>query len=281
MLPSQHTHTSPGTIVRLVVLIVLIGLSACGRAERPAFVRPKPLLLPTPLIKTGQPITPAFRQRWLAGQPCAPPCWEGIIPGKTRLREAVEILNRHLFVGAIEEHTLMEPGVAWRWNGSTEGYGLLGSSRRDLEDVAHLPASEDSIVSQIVVAFPQSFSLSEIRAAYGDPSHVVPYVGYGGGPGSGGSIFYEFTVVYLEQGFFLQTKRELYRPPTIDPQMALSSSVVFFPPTLAGLEAVPVSTRGWQSADLLPWQGFLDFVDYCAQIRPIKDAQQRCPVMNP
>jgi hypothetical protein len=271
----------------LIFLLVLVGLGACGSAESPAFARPKPLLLPTPLLKTSRPITSAFRQQWLTKQPCTPPCWEGITPGKTKLREAVEILNKHPFVGAIEDNTYTsltatEPGVAWRWNGSTEGYGLLSSARRDLQDIANLPAAEDSIVSRIVVVFPEPFTLAEIRSAYGDPSHVVPYVGYGGIPGgsSGGSTFYEFTVVYLERGFFLETERDTFDPPTIDPQMTLSSHVVFFPPTVAGLEAVSVSMRGWQSTDLLPWQGFLDFVDYCAQIRPIKDAQQHCPQID-
>jgi hypothetical protein len=61
-----------------ITLMALVSLSAC----RNTFVRPPPLLLPTPLIKTSQPLTPAFQQRWLAGQPCVPPCWEGITPGK-------------------------------------------------------------------------------------------------------------------------------------------------------------------------------------------------------
>jgi hypothetical protein len=275
MLQYRRIHKKPIITTCLIILFILISLIACGTSPD-TIVLPTPLPTLTPPPKTPQPITSDVQTRWLTSQPCAPPCWEGITPGTTHVAEAISTLNWHPLIRNIAigrwpgDH---EGLIRWDWNGSDRGSGVLG----------YVQQGEDSIVAWVFIAFSEPFSLTEIRTAYGDPSHVVPYVGYGGLPGgsSGGSDFYEFTVVYLKQGFFLQTEREFYHPPTIDPQMALSSRVVFFPPTLAGLEAVPVSTRGWKSTDLLPWQGFLEFVDYCAQIRPIKDAQQRCPVMKP
>jgi hypothetical protein len=256
-------------------LSFLLVLAACGRPQegyqRPVQITPStPVPTLTPPPKTALPFTAEMRTNWLAGTPCAPPCWENIIPGKTPVSEAVRILNWHSSVRDVEFWTpsgIRDGMIVWRWNNTEHGSGQVGFIQQDT----------DPIITWIGVSFPEPFTLAEIRAAYGDPSHVVPYVGYGGLPGgsSGGSDFYEFTVVYLTQGFLLQTERDLFDPPTIDPQMALSSHVAFFPPTLAGLEAV--SMRDY----LLPWQGFLDFEDYCAQIRPIKDAQQRCPVVKP
>ena len=272
-------HPQHNAIFYLTLLIVLMSLMGCGATPR--VQETETISRPTPFPKTAQALAPNMRTRWLVGQPCAPPCWEGITPGLTRVDSAVAMLNRHPMVTAIQIYRplLGDDGqISWRWNGADRGAGKLEFPQIDSQTMADPQDATNPFIEWVGVSFPQPFTLAEIRAAYGDPSHVVPYVGYGGGPGSGGSIFKEFTVVYLEQGFFLQTERKLYRPPTIDPQMALSSDVVFFPPTLAGLETIP---RGWKNTDLLPWQGFLDFIDYCAQIRPIKDAQQRCPVMKP
>jgi len=138
--------------------------------------------------------------------------------------------------------------------------------------------STNPIVTWISVDFPRSFTLAEIRAAYGDPSHIAPFAGSAGLPdgNTGSTNYYDLSVVYLDRGFMLETEREFYGPPAIGPGMVLSKSVMFFPPTLAGL----TSAHSWQGTDLLPWQGFHDFRFYCAQIQPVADAQQRCPHMD-
>src|SRR5512132_3259667 len=90
----------PG-ICSFVLLIAVVNLVACGAATN-AIPTPETLIQPTPFPKTAQTITLDMRTRWLAGQPCAPPCWEGITPGKTRVDEAVALLNRHPMVTDIE-----------------------------------------------------------------------------------------------------------------------------------------------------------------------------------
>jgi hypothetical protein len=253
----------------------------CGATPRAQETETKETIVrPTPFPKTAQTIAPNLRTRWLVGQPCAPPCWEGITPGLTRVDRAIDILNRHPVVTELQIYRPLLGGdgeISWSWNGADWGGGNLEFPQIDAQIAADSQDVTNPPIAWIGLSFPVPFTLAEIRAAYGDPSHVIPYVGYGGltDGGSGGSTFYEFTVVYLEQGFLLETERELFHPPAIDPQMALSRHVVFFPPTLAGLEAV--SMRDY----MLPWQGFLEFVDYCAQIRPVPDAQQRCPLPVP
>ena len=62
--------------------------------------------------------------------------------------------------------------------------------------------------------------------------------------------------VYLDYGVLLQTERELYDLLALGPRMALSNSVVFFPPTLAGLDTIPISTRGWKTLTCCPGRVF-------------------------
>jgi len=233
---------------RFVLLALAMGLVACG-APTSTIPTPETLVYPTPFPKTAQTITPDVRTRWLAGQPCAPPCWEGITPGKTRVDEAVALLNRHPMVTHIEIYRPLLGGdgrVSWRWNGVDAGSGLIGFPQVDPQDAHDVQDATNPIVSWVDVGFSHPFSLAEIRAAYGDPSHVVPLAARAGlTDGQSGSMsYYEFTVVYLDHGFLLQTERELYDPLVLGPHMALSNSVVFFPPTMAGLEAIPVSKRG-------------------------------------
>lgn len=255
---------------------ILIGLAACN-SRPPVIDVPTRLPTLTPPSKTDLPITSGVQTRWLAGVPCAPPCWEGIIPGQTFVDEALVHLNENPYIQGVEYWSWPDDSegvVGWHWNDSNRGGRLeYPQAIQDHQDTTN------TRVSWITVSFPKAFTLTEIRTAYGDPSHVVPYVGYGGLPdgNTGGSYFYEFAVVYLEQGFFIQTERALYHPPAIGPRMTLSSSVVFFPPTIDGL----MSASDWNSTQLIPWQGFQEFGFYCAQVQPESENNRPCPVIKP
>ncbi len=57
-------------------------------------VNSKPSSTPTLVPATTAPTFSDWQARWLKGISCRPPCWEGIIPGKTTLEEAVKILEK-------------------------------------------------------------------------------------------------------------------------------------------------------------------------------------------
>jgi hypothetical protein len=93
-MPFSHYRHSRAAAC-LVMLLILAGLAACERTpDEPQITpvqitrsTPVPTLTPPP--KVAQSFTSDLRTRWLAGKPCAPPCWERITPGQTRLIEAI------------------------------------------------------------------------------------------------------------------------------------------------------------------------------------------------
>jgi hypothetical protein len=263
---------------RLVLLALAMGLVACGAATPavlPSLIpihtplsTPTPLfLLPTPPPKTVQPVTDLSR-RWLYRRSCAPPCWEGITPGKISVMAAVEILNRHPFVTQIDFGSIPseEDGLLiWKWMGSEHGGGILKFPQ-------HI---ESPMVAWMAISFPdKTYRLSDIIAVYGEPSYVVPSFVDTNTAHFGRTIYYDLRLIYLTQGFYLETERDLFAPPQIAPGMEVAARVTFFPPTIAGLDEVLKSCTGcgvWTSANLLPWQGFQDFATYCQQAHPPAD----------
>jgi hypothetical protein len=60
-----------------------------------------------------------YAKRWIAGDPCALPCWEGVTPGQTTVADAVKILNRNpgIIAGSAITNT-SSSFVTWKWVGS-------------------------------------------------------------------------------------------------------------------------------------------------------------------
>lgn len=106
-----------------------------------------------------QPTDP--KSRFLRGDPCKPPCIEGIEPGVTTLAEAEQMLIASENIGA--DHAALEtiseiPLLAWSYPNS-EWIGRANSG---------LQGDSDSAIRGISVNMPD-VCLSEIIAAYGDP----------------------------------------------------------------------------------------------------------------
>jgi hypothetical protein len=250
-------------------LAFLLVLAACGRApdvyQRPENITPiqitpsTPVPTLTPPPKTVLPFTLELRTGWLEGKPCAPPCWEGITPGKTRLSEALEVLNWHPQVRDIDVDCCYREGtstVSWRWNGTSQAAGRLYFRQIDPH---HL---DDPIVTSIIAPSLARFTLGTIIDAYGEPSHIMPYADVTPGiPHSGvggGRPYYSFTVIYQNHGFSLSTKDYYDVPPPINRGIRLLDEVVFFHP----------KAEIWDLTELVPWQGEQDFFTYCRHVQP-------------
>jgi hypothetical protein len=259
------------TLVLLVMGIAACGASALVPTPNPisspihiTLSTPIPLFtLPTPPTKVGQP-TEELAQRWIQGQPCVPPCWEGITPGKTLVMEAVEILNRLPFITQIDFGSIpSEEGgsLVWKWMGSERGGGSLNFPQ-------HV---ESPRVAMMTIMFPdKTYRLSDIIAVYGEPSHVVPSFVDTDTPHFGRTIWYDLRLIYLTDGFYLETEQDLSAPPHISSIMELAGRVTFFPSNTTGLDSALRNCQctSWNSTDLIPWQGFQDFATYCKQARP-------------
>ena len=61
--------------------------------------------------------------RWLSGTPCRPPCWEGVIPGKTSVQEAFDILSANPLFTQVEIDRFPEIGyIVFRIHLSPVGF---------------------------------------------------------------------------------------------------------------------------------------------------------------
>lgn len=266
----SHQH-----LVRSFLLVLgLFGPVACGGSPA-ATGTPTPwLALPPPSPKTDQTPIDTIQLQWLSGTPCAPPCWEGITPGQTTAQAAAEILNRHPLIEKLQlvnDQTHQKSQLYWHWRGSSETGGIVEFPMPDPQDTSPVR------VSWILVGFPHSFNLADIRAPYGDPSHVLPAeysasIPHVSNPPTIAS--YDLKLVYLHQGFYLETERTTVDPPVIMPGMTLSGVVTFFPPPSAESDLSVESL--FSGAELVPWQGFENFKTYCQQVAPLPHTGQLC-----
>lgn len=262
----------------LSLLALLVGLAACGKPSSSNLPSPiqitvrthTPLFaLPTPPSKTPYPIHKLL-QHWQKDAACRPPCWAGITPGQTTVKEAVTILNRHPSITDIKFHSLAsdtEEALTWRWIGSESGGGMLG----------FLEHSATPVVDWMAIHFGQEYSLYQIIDTFGEPTHVVPSYMDTSTAHFGRTIFYDFALIYLSQGFYVEANRTFANPPTVAPGMAWTGRVHFFPRDVMSLaKSERDSALPFTSAELIPWRGFQNFDVYCQLAGPSSDPDELC-----
>jgi hypothetical protein len=224
-----------------------------------------PVMIPTiDLNKTPQAITrPDFNAAWLQGDPCAPPCWQGITPNETRLEDALELLNQLPFVKKIEQHG-GENIFIWFTTDTLSYSGSLSFQKEPPYTIERIHLSVKPV------------QLGEIIAAYGEPSYVsvstervlIPE----GGPGSD-PYFYRFKILYVEQGFMISYS-DFTPIDYIGAEQMLESMVLF-----GNSSQVPLDEDLKQIWDgtLIPWQGYQTFEFYCKQVRTTINSYNECP----
>jgi hypothetical protein len=80
------------------------------------------------LPRHSQPDLPhGYAERWLQGIPCTPPCWEGVTPGQTTVRDAIRIWNDNPGIqpGSVvtEEYRYVPDAgtIKWKWRDGSPG----------------------------------------------------------------------------------------------------------------------------------------------------------------
>jgi len=107
---------------------------------------------------------------FLRDDSCSMPCWQGLVPGKTTMSEAVEILRKD---HRIRQKSLQEGGsaqnggVTWFWRASRSRFQSKVSWK-------------DGIVEEITVAMTCEVSVEQILDEYGPPEALE--AGKGGIP---------------------------------------------------------------------------------------------------
>jgi hypothetical protein len=98
----------------------------------------------------------------LTGQPCAPPCWYGIVPGKTTGEEAWYLLRENPFVhqGSLARATDRRGRTDFAWQSSKGS----GPNRASLQD---------NVVQVLAIVPDFPLTLSEVVGRLGDPPRVL------------------------------------------------------------------------------------------------------------
>jgi hypothetical protein len=111
-----------------------------------------------------QPTPNDITTRWLRGQPCRLPCYEGLTPGVTTAQEAFHSLRQHLFVDSVTLRRFPSEGygeIAWTWTNENIGGRALFS----LDDAERLESIEP--VGDLGV------TLGDVIDVYGEPADVI------------------------------------------------------------------------------------------------------------
>jgi hypothetical protein len=243
----------------------------------------RPFPTPTPQTADTGPSRPppGFEKRWLQAIPCAPPCWEDIIPGQTTLTDAVRLLQQNPGVqpqsvlsrpyGQPEEHTGY---IQWRWLGS-EGGGEVsyqGTEGKGEAIVTYISPGLGGIPSADA-----SFTLGDVIAAYGEPTHIHA-TGFFGMHGDG--PFYTMDFYYEKHGMALESNGIYHTKPHLDSNIRLDrvtfSTDPVHPsrPTFAAIPDDP-------STGPQVWQGFKEFDFYCRNTSIGAKAGSPCPGPGP
>ncbi len=233
---------------------VISSATATIGASTTATIKPSPTETaapsPIPLIPTKPPPPADWERRWLKGVPCEPPCWEGIIPGRTTASQAVALLNHSPIVLTAElTHSIIAGyGIlSWLWTNGESG-GMAGYYT--------LPITTNETIYLITLFYPTQFTLREVIQAYGDPSDVLARAYRN----PDGSIASDIDIMYRSRGIGLVAETR----GKVNLNLDTPVRVAFVAPTAEGLKiAIGPNDPSW----LMPWQGIKDFEFYCKDIQ--------------
>jgi hypothetical protein len=197
-----------------------------------------PAATKTPIVSTAS----IMQQQWLEKKTCAPPCWEGIVPGTTIISDALRILQDNPRVRDVKfEQGSLSSAITWRWDDNDLG-GII------IVNLVSNPAN--NVVDRTSLDFEIRFS--DLVAAYGYPSAVSATSDTN--PGSG-TVGYSIQFTYEPQGFFFNAV--IFDKNKMDDHMLLIGPSFFSPTT----DPEDITIGGRQM--LVPWQGMQTFDFYC------------------
>jgi hypothetical protein len=100
----------------------------------------------------------------LTGEPCEPPCWNGITPGETTWEEALEVLESDDSVNGLDQQEAEGGTVLAAWQ---DGESELYCCRMLADD-------PESVVKYLFLQIAPNFIIDDVLDAYGEPEYVAP-----------------------------------------------------------------------------------------------------------
>lgn len=188
----------------------------------------------------------SWQRGWLVGRPCAPPCWEGITPGKTSGEEALQLLNKMAFVRDVKFDRLIGQSdrgqIQWDLKNGFPGGMIVFDTTQSGEPV-----------TGIQITYSETFKLSEIIDRFGEPTYVIAAAYRAPLPEK--RIEHRLYLVFLEHGFAVEA---LAAPELVSGEIQVTGPF-YFVPSLQGFEEFNSGLTQF----LVPWEGFQSFQFYC------------------
>ncbi|HUW96180.1 MAG TPA: hypothetical protein VMW58_10370 [Anaerolineae bacterium] len=187
----------------------------------------------------------AIDKSLLTGQPCGPPCWQGLVPGVSTEGQIEDFVSESDYVD--DHYRDMHGGETIIWwqaapggrdQGTTNAFGI-----------------REGVLSSMVVSLDYELTLDQLLARYGPPEKL--WVQWS----AGGSAVALVNLYYPSQGFIPQVELE---PSNGYHELTAQDTVRrvwYFPPTtleeLANLgPSIPFPPREYVDTDVRDWAGF-------------------------
>jgi len=198
------------------------------------------------------------KEKWLGGIPCSPPCFEGVVPGKTSASESIKIWSRNFLFNKVESEKpalgndgfvifsgdiLLDNGKIGQWGGVS---------------IYDYTSSDQTIYVIRLGLNDLPVSVGEFIKTYGEPTHLMAYRRIS--PDINGADGWGLDIIWLPKGFVVYSSLEMKSKPQLSPNLILNR-VAYFPPTLEGYGKT-IGTGFIQS--VRPWRGYdnIEWIDH-------------------
>ena len=148
----------------------------------------------------------------LTGDPCEPPCWQGLTPGESTLEDVNEFMRTSGFVSPLTVHRSAlriaggeRVGLSIWWQSNVWGAG--GSNNFDIHG---------GVLDSITIHPHYDVTLGRLINRYGPPEKYVAFLPIGG------PLYYDVTLYYPAHGFTVHLALR-YDDPTLRPETGVGS----------------------------------------------------------
>jgi len=208
----------------IIISVLIIILAAClSPSDQLIEITPELTVSPVMTDDDNPRLTEELlRERWLNGESCQPPCWEGIVPGKTTATEAMSVLEKNDIISSLSIDN--EPvGIAQ--TGFIEWQILLEDTRPYKGEALFALDSPNQLIYLIRPGFPNT-ELGELIQKLGEPSHVLADYYQ---PPDAEYYIWEINIIWMEKGISFRTGGQEPTPLMINEELILESAIYFEP----------------------------------------------------
>lgn len=181
----------------------------------------------------------------LTGEPCEPPCWQGLVPGVSTEDQIMKYVQDSDYVGNQYRDTHGRETIIW-WQSSLRGREQATSNAFGIRE---------GMLTGMVIYLDYELALDQLLTRYGPPEKLWAQWR------AGGSAVALVNLYYPTEGFIPQLELEPadgYHELRAEDRV---TCVWYFPPTtleeLPNLGAsIPFPPREYMDTDLLDWEGY-------------------------